>query len=246
MVQYQKGSLMNEVSMENIIQEKLFALRDEKFSKFQRRLMPTVSPETVIGVRTPAIRELVKEIKGTDEARSFIKDLPHEYFDENQLHALLLSQESEYETCIEHVEKFLPYIDNWATCDQLSPKIFKKHRRELLKRIQRWINSKEVYTVRFGIGMLKRHFLDEDFDEKHLKLVAGVDSGEYYIKMMVAWYFATALAKHWDSAVKFIEAGELDRWTHNKSIRKATESYRVPLEHKEYLKTLRIKTGCDF
>ena len=226
------------------IREELFSLQDKKYREFQAKLIPTVDPETVIGVRTPQMRKLAKRLyKETDpeELEAFMKELPHKYFDENQLHAFLISEEKDYDRCVAQINDFLPYIDNWATCDQLSPKVFKKHRGELLNNIKEWINSDRTYTIRFGIGMLMQHFLDDDFDPAYPETVAQVRSEEYYVNMMIAWYFATALAKQYDTAITYIEGQKLDVWTHNKAIQKARESYRVTPEQKEYLKTLKRK-----
>lgn len=222
------------------ITEELFKNKDEEYREFQIKLMPTVNPESVIGIRTPVLRKMAKALCMTEEAAVFMKELPHKYFDENQLQAFLISEIKDYEKCIEALEEFLPYIDNWATCDQTSPKIFKKHKEKLLEQIYKWLNDKHTYTVRFAIGMLMRHFLDEDFKEEYLKSVTEIKTSEYYIQMEIAWYMATALAKQWESAVRFIENKSLDKWTHNKSIQKACESFRVSKEHKEYLKTLKI------
>ncbi len=231
------------------IQNRLFALQDRKYRDFQSKLIPTVSPETVIGVRTPALRALAKELKreAPDLVTDFLGDLPHAYFDENQLHAFLISLEKDAGRCIADVNAFLPYVDNWATCDQLSPKVFKKHKAELLEQIGVWMASDHAYTVRFGIGMLMQWFLDEDFAPDFPERVADVrfengdETDEYYVNMMRAWYFATALAKQYDAVLPMIEAHRLDPWTHNKAIQKARESYRVPEERKAYLNTLKVK-----
>lgn len=223
------------------IQEKLFALQDMKYREFQSKLMPTVDPDTVIGVRTPQLRKLAKEIAKTEEKQLLLQGLPHAYFEENQLHAFVIALEKDFERCLAEVERFLPYIDNWATCDQLSPKVFAKHREELLSRIDVWLESDHVYTIRFGIGMLMQHFLNEDFDVKYAERVAGIRSDEYYVNMMTAWYFATALAKQYDAVLPFIENRKMDVWTHNKAIQKAVESYRITQEQKTYLRSLKIK-----
>lgn len=226
------------------IREELIALQDKKYRVFQAKLIPTVDPEMVIGVRTPQMRKLAKRLyKETDpeELEEFLKELPHKYFDENQLHAFLISEEKDYDRCAAQVNDFLPYIDNWATCDQLSPKVFKKHRGELLNNIKEWINSDRTYTIRFGIGMLMQHYLDDDFEPAFPEMVAQVRSEEYYVNMMIAWYFATALAKQYETAVTYIEGQKLDVWTHNKAIQKARESYRITPAQKEYLKTLKRK-----
>ncbi len=232
---------MNRAMQTGEIREKLYSMQDPSYRNLQTKILPTVDPESVIGVRTPQLRALAMDMLRSGGEEAFLGDLPHGFFDENQLHAFLLSGIRDYDRCIEEVERFLPYVDNWATCDQLSPKVFKKHRRELLDRIRVWIRSGRTYTVRFGIGMLMQHFLDGDFDPAYLEMAAGIRSEEYYINMMIAWYFATALAKQYDAALPFIREGRLEVWTHNKAIQKAVESFRVTPEHKEYLKTLRRK-----
>ena len=223
------------------MREELFKLQDIQYRVFQKKLIPTVDPETVIGVRTPQLRKLAKQLCGTPEAEAFLEALPHEYFDENQLHAFLISEEKDYDKCVSRVEAFLPYVDNWATCDQMSPKVFRKHKRELLVCIRRWLKSEHTYTIRFAIGMLMQHFLDEDFEVQYPDMVAQIRSDEYYVNMMIAWYFATALAKQYDAVIPFIELQKLDVWTHNKAIQKARESYRITPDQKEHLKTLKRK-----
>ena len=222
------------------IREELFRLQDLKYRDFQSKLIPTVDPDTVFGVRTPDLRKYAQQLIKNDEATAFLVDLPHRYFDENQLHAFILSEEKNYEQCITEVNRFLPYVDNWATCDQMSPKVFKKHADELLQQIQVWIHSEETYTIRFGIGMLMQHFLEENYKPEYPKWVADIRSEEYYVNMMISWYFATALAKQYDSVLPFIENQMLDVWTHNKTIQKAVESYRITPEQKAFLKTLKV------
>lgn len=219
--------------------EELFALADEKYKDFQLGLTPTVDPERFIGVRTPALRDLAKKYKNTPQGEAFISELPHFYFDENQLHAFLVSEIKDYDNCISQVKRFLPYVDNWATCDQLRPKCFKKNRDSLLEEVEKWLKSEHIYTVRFGIAMLMCYFLDDAFDKKYLKMVSEVTSDEYYVKMMVAWYYATALAKQYEATIPYIEKHILCDWTHKKTIQKARESFRVTAEQKEYLKSLR-------
>ena len=219
----------------------LFELQDTKYRDFQGKLIPTVKPDTIIGVRTPDLRKYAKGLYKQPETQAFLAELPHSWFDENQLHAFILSEEKNFDKCIVLVEAFLPYIDNWATCDQLSPKAFKKKPELLLPYIKKWLKSKHTYTVRFAIGMLMQHFLDEHFDPAYLKQVAAVRSQEYYINMMVAWYFATALAKQHDAALPYIEQKKLPAWTHNKTIQKAVESYRITDGQKTYLRSLKIK-----
>lgn len=222
------------------IQERLFALRDEKYRDFNASLIPTVDKDIVIGVRVPALRKLAKELKGSSLEREFMAALPHCYHEENLLQALLINEIKDFELCMEALEIFLPYVDNWAVCDMLGPKVLAKDKDRLMETILLWLKSEHPYTQRFGICMLMSHFLDGDFKEEYLGLVAGVESEEYYVRMMQAWYFATALAKQYEAAVKYIEGRRLESWTHNKSIQKARESFRVSPEHKEYLKTLKI------
>ena len=223
------------------IREKLFELQDAGYRDFQARLIPSAEPDSVIGVRTPELRRFAKELVKREESGTFLDDLPHRYFDENQLHAFILSEMKDYEKCVERVNRFLPYTDNWATCDQMSPKVFRKHRKELQEEIRKWIRSDRTYTIRFGTGMLMEHFLDGDFRPEYLELAASVRSEEYYVNMMTAWFFATALAKQYEAALPFLEEQRLDVWTHNMTIRKAAESFRVAPEHKAYLKTLKRK-----
>ena len=218
----------------------LFSKQDIKYRDFQAPLFPNIDKERMIGVRTPELKKLAKELDGKEIAKKFIETLPHFYFDENQLHAFLISRIKDYQTCLKEVEIFLPYIDNWGTCDQLSPKVFAKHKDELIKSIKKWLNSDHVYVVRFAIGMLLCLYLDGDFKEEYLELVSNIRSNEYYINMMIAWYFATALAKQYSYAIKYIEDKKLDPWVHNKTIQKARESYRINDEQKAYLKSLKI------
>ena len=225
----------------NEIQEELNKLKDDKYRDMQIKIIPSVEADAIIGVRTPDLRKLAKQIAKREDIREFLSDLPHNYFDEDQLHAFIISDMKDYERCIEETVHFLPYVNNWATCDQMSPKIFKKHKKELLIYIKKWIKSKDTYTIRFGIGMLMEHFLDEDYDIKYPEMVAKLRSEEYYVNMMISWYFATALAKQYDSILPYIEEKRLDVWTHNKAIQKSIESYRITPEQKEYLKTLKIK-----
>lgn len=223
------------------IQDELFRLQDRKYGDFQAKLMPTVESDTVMGVRTPELRKYAKQLVKREDISGFLIDLPHRYFDENQLHAFIISEMKDYYRCMEEVNHFLPYVDNWATCDQMSPKVFKKYRKELLDYIRVWIQSDKTYTVRFAIGMLMEHFLNEDFNAEYPEMVAAVRSDEYYVNMMTAWYFATALAKQYESVVPYIEKQRLDTWTHNKTIQKSVESYRITPEQKEYLKSLKVK-----
>lgn len=223
------------------IREELFSLQDPGYRDFQGMLIPSNKDASMIGVRTPELRRLARAYAGREDIAEFLDDLPHQYFDENQLHAFIISGIKDYEKCVKEVIRFLPYVDNWATCDQMSPKVFRKHRQELAEQAEEWIGSDHTYTIRFGIKMLMDHFLEEEFDLMYPEMVAQVRSEDYYIRMMVAWYFATALAKQYDAVLPFIENRRLDPWTHNKTIQKAVESYRVTPEHKAYLKSLKIK-----
>ena len=220
----------------------LFSLQDIKYRDFQSKLIPTVGKDYFIGVRTPELRRLSKLLSKREDINSFLENPEHEYFDELQLHAFIVSDIKDYRACIDEVNRFLPYVNNWATCDQMSPKVFKKHKEELLEEIYRWLESDKTYTVRFAVKMLMEHFLDSDFDEKYLLTVSKIRYEEYYVKMMVAWYFATALAKQYESAYKIIEDRRLDVWTHNRAIQKAAESYRISDKQKAELKKLKIKS----
>jgi 3-methyladenine DNA glycosylase AlkD len=223
--------------MEFIV-ELLLENRDEKYGQFQSRLLPTVEPAKIIGVRTPILRDIAKQFKKDERCKAFLSELPHTYFEENQLHGFLISEMTDFSECMQELERFLPYMDNWATCDQTSPKVFKKHKEELLVAIKNWISSEHVYTIRFAIGMLMKYFLDGDFKQEYLELVTGIRSDEYYVNMEIAWYMATALAKQWETAIWYLENHKMDQWVHNKTIQKARESYRITEEQKEYLKTL--------
>ena len=233
--------IMNQKNIVKDVQTKLFELQDIKYRDFHTKLMPTIDKEKVIGVRTPALRAFAKEFGKTEEAKEFLKVLPHQYYEENNLHGLLIEQIKDYEGCLRELERFLPYIDNWATCDLLAVRIVKKHLDVFIKEVYRWIESKDTYTIRFGIGMLMRYYLEDYFDLEYPEKVASVQSEEYYVNMMRAWYFATALAKQYDNILPFIEERKLDVWTHNKTIQKAIESYRIAPEQKAYLKTLKVK-----
>lgn len=219
------------------IQKTLRQMADHKTAAFTSRIIPNVDPKTILGIKTPELRALAKELRANQK---FLSDLPHKYFEENQLHGFVVSGIKDFDLCVAELERFLPFIDNWATCDQTSPVCFKKNRAALLPLIKKWIKSKRVYTVRFAIGMLMRHFLDEDFAPEYLEMVAAVKSDEYYIKMEVAWYFAEALAKQWDAALPYIKAKRLEAWTHNKAIQKARESFKISDERKELLKGLKV------
>lgn len=225
-----------------IIQKKLFELQDKEYAVFQAGLTPTLDPSLFIGVRVPACRSLAKDLykNDKDEVKDFLSELPHKYYDENMLHGLLISEIRDFGLCISELEAFLPYVDNWAVCDIMSPKCFKKHKPELLPLIEAWTESSEEYTVRFGLEMLMSHFLDDDFKPEYLAAAASVRSDRYYVNMMIAWFFATALAKQWDSTIGYIENNRLQKWVHNKTIQKARESNRISDERKLYLKGLKI------
>lgn len=222
------------------IQKQLYEHQDQAYAEFQSRLIPTVPRETVIGVRVPEIRKLAKRYVKDPEYTEFMKQLPHRYYDENMLHGVLISGMKDYDACIRALEEFLPFVDNWAVCDIMSPKIFQKNRDRLTDKIREWTVSERTYTCRFGIGMLMTHYLDEDFRPEYLEIPAGIHSQEYYVNMMIAWYFATALAKQWDDAVRYLQEKRLIPWVHNKTIQKAKESFRITGEQKEYLKTLKL------
>ncbi|HAL63243.1 MAG TPA: DNA alkylation repair protein [Clostridiales bacterium] len=221
------------------IQKTLFSMKDTEYRDFHARLVPNIEKNTIIGVRTPNLRAFAKEIN--PKAEEIFRGLPHQYYEENNLHAFLISQIPDFDECIEKLNEFLPYVDNWATCDGIRPKCFKKNKEKLILEIKKWLNSRHTYTVRFAIEMLMTHFLDGDFNEKYLKMVSNVKSDEYYINMMIAWYFATALAKKWDCTVKYLEEKRLTEWVHKKTIQKAIESYRITEKQKRYLKKLIIK-----
>lgn len=221
------------------IKEELLALQDISYADFQAKLTPNIPRDLFIGVRVPELRKLAKRIAEEPETSKFLKNLPHKYYDENMLHGILISEMKNYEACIEAVDIFLPYVDNWAVCDIMSPKIFKKNKEALLEKIKEWSSSEKTYTCRFGIEMLMSHFLDDDFKPKYLEIPLSVNSEEYYVQMMIAWFFATALAKEWDATIKYIEDQRLNTWTHNKAIQKARESRRITPKQKEYLKSLK-------
>lgn len=226
-------------SAEKNIEKQLLGLQDKTYQTFQSKLMPTIAPGRIIGIRTPVLRMFAKQIAGSPDAEQFLRHLPHFYYEENNLHAFLISEMKEFDAAVLSVDEFLPYIDNWATCDSFKPRAFKKNIPELYRKCKKWISSKKTYTIRFGIEMIMNYFLDEHFTEESMSLISCVRSDEYYVNMMIAWYFATALAKQYESAVRYLEKNKLDIWTHNKAIQKAVESFRVTDTHKEYLRTLR-------
>lgn len=221
------------------IRERLLACQDKEYGDFHAKLVPNLPRENIIGVRVPVLRKLAKELRRMPEGEVFLEELPHQTYDENMLHGLMLTQEKDYQECLQKVKRFLPYIDNWAVCDCLSPKVFQRHREELMEEIPAWASSGEVYTCRFGLEMLMKHFLEEDFREAYLEIPAGVRSEEYYVNMMIAWFYATALSKQWESAIPYLENRTLTEWVHNKTIQKAIESYRITPQQKAYLRTLK-------
>ena len=226
------------MSITNEIQRRILSLRDEKYAAFSAKLIPNIEPERIVGVRSPELKKLAAEYKNTDMS-SFLAALPHRYIEESYIHAQLINRMKDFDECIAAVEQFLPFVDNWETCDALAPKALTKNRTELINRIKKWHKSGATYTIRFGTGCLMRFFLGADFDVKYAEMAAKVRSDEYYVNMMTAWYFATALAKNYDEVLPFIELRKLDDWTHNKAIQKATESYRITDEQKAYLRTLK-------
>lgn len=221
------------------LQQQLFTLQEEGYREFHSKLIPNIDKSTIIGIRTPILRKFAKEFAKKPEAQEFLQQLPHQYYEENNLHMMVIGTEKDYEKCLAEIERFLPYIDNWATCDIPAPKCFASHKQELLPKVKEWIASERAYTIRYGIGTLMALYLDEDFKPEYLELPAAVVSEEYYVNMMIAWYFATALAKQWDAAVPYIEQRKLPVWVHRKTIQKAVESYRITKEQKEYLRTLK-------
>ena len=223
------------------VQQDLFTMQDLKYRDFHAKLMPTVDKDSVIGVRVPMLRAYAKKFGKTEEAKQFLEILPHQYYEENNLHGLLIDQMKDYELCIEELIRFLPYINNWASCDILSVKAVKGHLDSYIKNIYQWLESDYTYTIRFGINMLMRYYLEEEFKIEYPEKVAAISSEEYYVNMARAWYFATALAKKYDQVLPFLEEQKMDVWTHNKTIQKAIESYRITPEQKEYLRTLKIK-----
>lgn len=232
---------MNRREVIEKVQAELFEMQDLTYRDFHATLMPTIDKETVIGVRTPMLRAYAKNFGKTADAVTFLEVLPHKYYEENNLHGLLIEQIKDYPACIAAIERFLPYVDNWATCDMIALRTMKKHLDVFIQEVYSWMASDHPYIVRFGVGMLMRYYLDEQFKPEYPEKVAEIKSDEYYVNMMRAWYFATALAKQYDQILPYLEEKKLDTWTHNKTIQKAVESYRIAAEQKCYLRTLRIK-----
>lgn len=221
------------------LKRSLFELQDLKYRDFQSKLLPKTEKEKIIGVRTPILRKFAKEFAQTKEAQKFLQELPHQYYEENNLHLMLVTQIRDYKKCLKEVTQFLPYIDNWATCDFPLPKCFEKHKAELIVDVKNWIASNDTYTIRYGIGVLLRLYLAEDFKDEYPKLVSAVISDEYYVNMMIAWYFATALAKQWEAVIGYLKDRKLPEWVHRKTIQKAMESNRITEEQKAELRGLR-------
>ena len=232
---------MNQEEMIRDVQKRLFEMQDIRYRDFHAKLVPTMEKDKFIGIRTPMLRKFASEFGKTEESKLFLKVLPHQYYEENNLHGLLIEQIRDYDKCLEELERFLPFIDNWATCDLLALHMMKKHRGVFIREVYRWMESDQPYTIRFGIGMLIRYYLDEEFKPEYPEKVAAIRSEEYYVNMMRAWYFATALAKQYEKVLPFLEERWMDVWTHNKTIQKAIESYRITPEQKAYLRTLRIR-----
>lgn len=224
----------------NELQQHLFGMRDAAYAAFIAKLTPGFPPSHLIGVRVPLLRTIARSFAKEEAAsQRFLSHLPHSYYEEDMLHGMLISLVKDYDRCLDLIDRFLPYVDNWAVCDTLSPKVFAKHKAQLLENILRWSSSSHTYTCRFGLRMLMTHFLDDSFSADFLEIPAAIHSEEYYVKMMVAWFFATALAKQWEATLPYLENRQLDPWTHRKTIQKAIESYRIPPERKDYLRTLR-------
>lgn len=223
------------------IQKKLFELQDLKYKDFHSKLMPTVCKDKIIGVRVPQLRKFSKELNKSELKEDFLNSLPHKYYEEDNLHAFLIEQINDFDECISALDNFLLFIDNWATCDMLTPKVLGKNSDLLYKKIQEWVKSEHAYTVRFAVVTLMKFFMDESLDKNHLNLLLSIKSDEYYINMSIAWYLATALSSGWDLVIPYIENQKFDKWVHNKAIQKANESYRITKEQKDYLKTLKVK-----
>ena len=232
---------MNRREVIEKVQAELFEMQDLTYRDFHAKLIPTIDKETIIGVRTPMLRTYAKKFGKTADAVTFLEVLPHKYYEENNLHGLLIEQIKDYPACIAAIERFLPYVNNWATCDMITLRTMKKHLDVFIQEVYSWMASDHPYIVRFGIGMLMRYYLDEQFKPEYPEKVAEIKSDEYYVNMMRAWYFATALAKQYDQILSYLDEKKLDTWTHNKTIQKAVESYRITPEQKRYLRTLRIK-----
>ena len=220
--------------------DRLIVHKDDTYKEFQAKLVPNIPPETILGVRTPDLRRIAKELYESKDRDAFLSSLPHRYYEENLIHFFVLAKIKDFDLCVRSVNAFLPYVDCWPVSDQATPVSFKKNHKKLLPYIEKWIASEHLYTARFGIRMLMNEFLGDDFKTEYPDLVAAKKGEEYYLKMMIAWYFATALAKQYDAVLPYLETRRLDKWTHNKAIRKALESYRITPAQKAYLKSLKI------
>lgn len=227
-------------NIDEYVRYRLFEMQDLEYKAFHSKLMPTVNPEKIIGVRTPQLRKFAKEFAQKSDAKEFLEILPHTYYEENNLHGMLIEQIKDYDECVAYLDKFLPYVDNWATCDSLSPPIFKSHTAELYNDIKRWLKCRETYTVRFAVKTLMNRYSGEKFAPEHLDVAASAVREEYYIKMAVAWYFSTVMTFHFDEVCTYLQKHTLDTWTHNKAIQKAKESYRLSAEQKRYIEFLKI------
>lgn len=218
---------------------RLNEVKDDKYKDFQTKLVPNINHDTILGIRTPDMRKIAKEVFENNDFDSFLNELPHKYYEENLIHFFVISMIKDFDKCIEETERFLPYVDCWPVSDQATPKSFRKNHDKLLPYIKKWIKSKHIYTARFGIRMLMNEYLDDDFKEEYLNLVASVKGDDYYLKMMIAWFFATALAKKYEKTILYFENHRLSEWVHKKAIQKAIESYRISDEHKKYLRSLK-------
>lgn len=223
------------------IQKKLFEYEDKEYKEFHSKLIPNIPPEKIIGVRTPELRKLAGQLSKEQDIQNFLDSLPHRYYEENNLHGFIIEKIKDFDQCINEIKKFIPYVDNWATCDFVTPKIFKNNTDKLILEIKEWISSGSTYTVRFAVKMLMNFYLDDCFSKEYPQMVADIISEEYYVNMMRAWYFATALAKQYDAVIPYIEQNRLDKWTHNKTIQKSIESFRITSEQKQYLRTMKVK-----
>ncbi len=234
-----KTLIVSERRLTVTLYDQLMEVKDDAYREFQAKLVPNIPPETILGVRTPQMRRIAREVFESPDRETFLNDLPHRYYEENLIHFFVISMIRDFYECIRKVEEFLPYVDCWPVSDQATPRSFKKNHQKLLPYIRKWIASDHVYTARFGIRMLMNEFLGEDFQEEYPELVANIKSDEYYLKMMAAWYFATALAKRYEETIPYFENRRLDEWVHKKAVQKAVESCRVTDEHKQYLKRIR-------
>lgn len=233
---------MNEKTLTKL-QKKLFSLQDDSYKSFQQKLLPSVDPDTVIGIRTPDLRRFASKFVQTEEAKDFMANLPHKYYEENNLHAFLIEKITDFESAVTELNRFLPYVDNWATCDMMSPKVFSDNKERLLPVIKKWLSSPHTYAVRFGVVMLMKHYLDEAFSPNHLRLVSNISSDEYYIQMAEAWYFSEALVKQYGHTLPYLTENRLPPFVHNKTVSKACDSFRIGRDEKQFLKTLRRKNS---